>query len=150
MEVILLDEIENFGQLGDKVKVKRGFARNFLLPKGKAVLATKKNMAYFDERRSELESKAAKAIEEAKSRACAINELASLTIASKAGSEGRLFGSIGTRDIAKSLSDAGIPVMKNEVRLLNGFLRTLGEHEVHFKIYNGVFAQLKVIIISED
>lgn len=149
MEIILLCEVENCGRFGDRVKVKRGFARNYLVPQHKAVLATKENIAYFELQRAELEAKSAKTIAEARARASAINELGNLSIAAKAGSEGKLFGSIGARDIAKAVSDAGIPVTKDEVRLLHGSLRTVGEHEVHFKI-NGVSAQLKITVVAEE
>ena len=110
MQVILLDKVANLGSLGDQVNVKAGYARNFLVPQGKAVPATKKNVEFFEARRAELEAKLADVLSAAEARATKINELGSVTIASKAGDEGKLFGSIGTRDIAEAISAAGVEV----------------------------------------
>ncbi|HGJ5864732.1 MAG TPA: 50S ribosomal protein L9 [Arsenophonus nasoniae] len=149
MEIILLDKVANLGSLGDQVDVKAGYARNFLVPQGKAVPATKKNVEFFEARRAELEAKLADVLAVAKGRAEKINSLATVTIASKAGDEGKLFGSIGTRDIAQAVTAAGVEVAKSEVRLPNGVLRTVGEHEVHFQVHSDVFAKLNVNIIDE-
>ncbi|HGJ5854873.1 50S ribosomal protein L9 [Arsenophonus nasoniae] len=149
MEIILLDKVANLGSLGDQVDVKAGYARNFLVPQGKAVPATKKNVEFFEARRAELEAKLADVLAVAKGRAEKINSLATVTIASKAGDEGKLFGSIGTRDIAQAVTAAGVEVAKSEVRLPNGVLRTVGEHEVHFQVHSDVFAKLNVNIIAE-
>lgn len=149
MEIILLDKVANLGSLGDQVHVKAGYARNFLVPQGKAVPATKKNVEFFEARRAELEAKLADVLAVAKGRAEKINSLATVTIASKAGDEGKLFGSIGTRDIAQAVTAAGVEVAKSEVRLPNGVLRTVGEHEVHFQVHSDVFAKLNVNIIAE-
>lgn len=149
MEIILLDKVANLGSLGDKVDVKAGYARNYLVPQQKAVPATKKNVEFFEERRAELEAKLADVLDTAKARAEKINSLATVTIASKAGDEGKLFGSIGTRDIAQAVTAAGAEVAKSEVRLPNGVLRTVGEHEVHFQVHSDVFAKLNVNIIAE-
>ncbi len=149
MQVILLDKIKNLGDFGDQVNVKAGYARNFLIPTSKATPATKQNVAFFEARRAELEAKNADVLAQAVARAAQINQLASVTISSKAGDEGKLFGSIGTRDIANAVSAAGITVAKNEVRMPQGVLRTLGEHEVSFQVHNEVFAQLKVIVVTE-
>ena len=149
MEIILLDKVANLGSLGDQVDVKAGYARNFLVPQGKAVPATKKNVEFFEARRAELEAKLADVLAIAKGRAEKINSLATVTIASKAGDEGKLFGSIGTRDIAQAVTAAGVEVAKSEVRLPNGVLRTVGEHEVHFQVHSDVFAKLNVNIIAE-
>ncbi|RXK33958.1 50S ribosomal protein L9 [Arsenophonus endosymbiont of Bemisia tabaci Asia II 3] len=149
MQIILLDKVANLGSLGDKVDVKAGYARNYLVPLGKAVPATKKNVEFFEARRAELEAKLADVLAVAEGRAEKINSLATVTIASKAGDEGKLFGSIGTRDIAQAVTAAGAEVMKSEVRLPNGVLRTVGEHEVHFQVHSGVFAKLNVNIIAE-
>ncbi|HGJ5867402.1 50S ribosomal protein L9 [Arsenophonus nasoniae] len=149
MEIILLDKVANLGSLGDQVDVKAGYARNFLVPQGKAVPATKKNVEFFEARRAELEAKLADVLAVAKGRAEKINSLATVTIASKAGNEGKLFGSIGTRDIAQAVTAAGVEVAKSEVRLPNGVLRTVGEHEVHFQVHSDVFAKLNVNIIAE-
>lgn len=149
MQVILLDKIVHLGNVGDQVNVKSGYARNFLIPQGKAVMATKANIEYFESRRAELEEKAAKALAAAMDRAEKLEALGSVTIASKAGDEGRLFGSIGTRDIADAITAKGVEVAKSEVRLPNGALRTLGEHEVRFQFHGEVFASLNVIIVAE-
>lgn len=149
MQIILLDKVANLGSLGDKVDVKAGYARNYLVPLGKAVPATKKNVEFFEARRAELEAKLADVLAVAEVRAAKINSLATVTIASKAGDEGKLFGSIGTRDIAQAVTAAGVEVMKSEVRLPNGVLRTVGEHEVHFQVHSDVFAKLNVNIIAE-
>lgn len=133
MQVILLDKIAHLGNVGDQVDVKPGFARNFLIPQGKAVMATKQNIEYFETRRAELEEKAAKALAVATERAERLTALGSVTIASKAGDEGRLFGSITTRDVAEAVTAAGVEVEKSEVRLSTGPLRTTGEHEVKFQ-----------------
>jgi len=149
MQIILLDKVANLGSLGDKVDVKAGYARNYLVPLGKAVPATKKNVEFFEARRAELEAKLADVLAVAEGRAEKINSLVTVTIASKAGDEGKLFGSIGTRDIAQAVTAAGVEVMKSEVRLPNGVLRTVGEHEVHFQVHSDVFAKLNVNIIAE-
>lgn len=149
MQVILLDKVVNLGNLGDQVNVKSGYARNYLVPQGKAVPATKKNVEYFEARRAELEAVLATVLAAAEARAAKINELVSVTITSKAGDEGKLFGSIGTRDIADAVTAAGVKVAKSEVRLPNGVLRTTGEHEVSFQIHGEVFAKLNVNVVAE-
>jgi len=117
MNVILLDKVANLGSLGDNVTVKSGYARNFLFPKGKAVPATKANLEQFEARRAELEKKVAEELAAAEARAAKVTELAEITIVSKAGDEGKLFGSIGTRDIAEAISEAGVAVVKAEVKM---------------------------------
>ena len=149
MQVILLDKIAHLGKVGDQVNVKSGFARNYLIPQGKAVMATKANIEYFEARRAELEEKAAQALAAAVDRAARLEALGSVTIASKAGDEGRLFGSIGTRDIADAITAKGVEVAKSEVRLPNGLIRTLGEHEVTFQFHGEVFSHLNVVIVAE-
>ena len=149
MQVILLDKIVHLGQVGDQVNVKSGFARNFLIPQGKAVMATKANIEYFETRRAELEAKAAAALAEAQARAAQLSALESVTIASKAGDEGRLFGSITTRDVAEAVVKAGVEIVKSEVRMPTGPIRTLGDHEVKFQLHGEVFATLNVIIVAE-
>ncbi|WP_353244679.1 50S ribosomal protein L9, partial [Providencia sp.] len=138
MQVILLDKVANLGSLGDQVNVKSGYARNFLVPQGKAVPATKKNIEFFEARRAELEAKLADVLAAAQARAAAVTALGSVTLASKAGDEGKLFGSIGTRDIADAVTAAGVKIAKSEVRLPNGVLRTTGDHEVHFQLHSDV------------
>ena len=149
MQVILLDKIAHLGKVGDQVNVKSGFARNYLIPQGKAVMATKANIEHFEARRAELEEKAAQALAAAVDRAARLEALGSVTIASKAGDEGRLFGSIGTRDIAEAITAKGVEVAKSEVRLPNGLIRTLGEHEVTFQFHGEVFSHLNVVIVAE-
>ncbi|TCV99012.1 50S ribosomal protein L9 [Biostraticola tofi] len=149
MQVILLDKVANLGSLGDQVNVKAGYARNFLVPQGKAVPATKKNVEYFEANRAEREAKLAADQNAAEARAAKINELGSVTIASKAGDEGKLFGSIGTRDIADAITAAGVSVAKSEVRLPNGVLRTIGDHDVSIQVHSDVFATLNVIVVAE-
>ncbi|EPY3172837.1 50S ribosomal protein L9 [Shigella sonnei] len=145
MQVILLDKVANLGSLGDQVNVKAGYARNFLVPQGKAVPATKKNIEFFEARRAKL----AEVLAAANARAEKINALETVTIASKAGDEGKLFGSIGTRDIADAVTAAGVEVAKSEVRLPNGVLRTTGEHEVSFQVHSEVFAKVIVNVVAE-
>lgn len=149
MQVILLDKIAHLGKVGDQVNVKSGFARNYLIPQGKAVMATKANIEHFEARRAELEEKAAQALTAAADRATRLEALGSVTIAAKAGDEGRLFGSIGTRDIAEAITAKGVEVAKSEVRLPNGLIRTLGEHEVTFQFHGEVFSHLNVVIVAE-
>jgi len=148
MQVILLDKVANLGNLGDQVNVKAGYARNFLVPQGKAVPATKKNVEFFETRRAELEAKQADVLAVSNARAEKINALGNVTIASKAGDEGKLFGSIGARDIADAVTAAGVEVNKSEVRLANGVLRTTGEHEVEFQVHSDVLAKLIVNVVS--
>ncbi len=149
MQVILLDKVANLGSLGDQVNVKAGYARNFLVPQGKAVPATKKNVEFFEARRAELEAKLADVLAAAHARAAQLTELGTVTLASKAGDEGKLFGSIGTRDIADAVTAAGVAIAKSEVRLPNGVLRTLGDHEVSFQVHSDVFATLNVLVVAE-
>ncbi|WP_032092352.1 MULTISPECIES: 50S ribosomal protein L9 [Pasteurellaceae] len=149
MQVILLDKIVHLGNVGDQVNVKPGYARNFLIPQGKAVMATKANVEHFEARRAELEAKVAEELAAAQARAAKLTELATVTIASKAGDEGRLFGSITTRDVAEAVTAAGVEVAKSEVRLSTGPIRTTGEHEVRFQLHGEVFATLNVIVVGE-
>ncbi|THA03986.1 50S ribosomal protein L9 [Rodentibacter pneumotropicus] len=149
MQVILLDKIAHLGNVGDQVDVKSGFARNFLIPQGKAVMATKANIEHFEARRAELEEKAAKSLAAAIDRAERLEALEKVTITSKAGDEGRLFGSITTHDVAEAVSAAGVEVAKSEVRLPNGPIRTLGEHDVRFQLHSEVFAALNITIVAE-
>ncbi|MGV6988408.1 50S ribosomal protein L9 [Testudinibacter sp. P80/BLE/0925] len=149
MQIILLDKIVHLGNVGDQVNVKAGFARNFLIPQGKAVMATKANIELFEARRAELEEKVAKELVAALDRAERLEALGSVTITSKAGDEGRLFGSITTRDVADAVTAAGVKIEKSEVRLSEGPLRTTGEHEVRFQLHGEVFASLNVIVVAE-
>lgn len=149
MEVILLDKIAKLGGLGDKVTVKSGYARNFLLPKGKAVFASKANVEHFEARRADLETKVAEQLTAAQARATKLTELAEITIASKAGDEGKLFGSIGTRDIADAVTEAGVKVVKAEVRLPLGSIRETGEFDIVIHVHNDVDATIKVVVIAQ-
>jgi len=149
MEVILLDKIAKLGGLGDKVTVKSGYARNYLLPKGKAVFASSANVEHFEARRAELEAKLAETLAAAEARAAKLTELAEVTIASKAGDEGKLFGSIGTRDIADAITEAGVEVVKAEVRLPLGSIRETGEFDIVIHLHNDVDTSIKVIVIAE-
>ncbi len=149
MDIILLDKIANLGGLGDQVSVKAGYARNFLLPQGKAVPATKDNVAKFEARRAELEAKIADALNAAQARADQLVALEAVTIASPAGDEGKLFGSVGTRDIADAITAAGVTVTKAEVKLPTGTLRELGEYEIDVQLHSDVTATAKIVIVAE-
>jgi large subunit ribosomal protein L9 len=149
MDVILLQKVANLGNIGDRVKVRSGFGRNFLLPQGKATLATADNVARFEARRAELERIAHEQLISAQRRAEDMKEFR-LTITAKAGTEGKLFGSIGTSDIAEACTRAGHEVTRSEVRLPNGPLRTVGEHAVDLHLHADVDVQLPVVIIAEE
>ncbi|TXS96734.1 50S ribosomal protein L9 [Parahaliea maris] len=149
MEVILLENIVNLGGLGDKVDVKAGYGRNFLVPQGKAVPATEANIAEFEARRADLEAAAAEALAAAEKRAEALSALEGVSIGANAGEEGKLFGSIGTRDIAEALTAAGAEVDKSEVRLPEGALRELGEFEVDIQVHGDVTATVTIAVVAE-
>ncbi|MBD1574446.1 50S ribosomal protein L9 [Vibrio sp. S17_S38] len=149
MQVILLDKIGNLGNLGDQANVKSGYARNFLIPQGKAVMATKANVEVFETRRAELEAKVAEQLAACHARAEQINALEAVVLASKAGDEGKLFGSIGTRDIADAITAAGVKVAKSEVRLPEGALRNIGEFDISIQLHSEVFANVKLQVVAE-
>ena len=149
MEVILLQKVANLGNIGDRVKVRSGFGRNFLLPQGKATLATPENVARFEARRAELERAAREHLSSAAERAEAMKDF-KLTIHAKAGTEGKLFGSIGTSDIAEAATRAGFNVERSEVRLPNGPLRMIGEHTVNLHLHADVDVPLQVTIVAEE
>jgi large subunit ribosomal protein L9 len=148
MEVILLDKVGRLGNIGDKVAVKSGYGRNYLLPQGKAVAATAKNIADFEARRAELEAAAAGKIGEATARAAKLAEL-TVTIAANAGDEGRLFGSVGTRDIAEAITAAGVAVAKSEVRLPQGVIRDVGQYEIDIQLHAEVIQAVKLVVVGE-
>ena len=148
MEVILLDKVGKLGKIGDKVSVKAGFGRNYLLPQGKAVAATAKNVAEFEARRADLEAAAAAEKAEAEARAAKLAEL-SVTIAANAGDEGKLFGSIGTRDIADAITAAGVEVTKSEVRLPEGVLREVGQFDIDVQLHPEVIQTVKLAVVAE-
>jgi len=149
MEVILLQKVANLGNIGDRVKVRSGFGRNYLLPQGKATLATPDNIARFEARRAELERLAREHLSSAEERAAALKDF-KLTIQAKAGTEGKLFGSIGTADIAEALSRVGFKIERSEVRLPSGPLRMLGEHGVNLHLHADVDVPLQVAIVAEE
>ncbi len=149
MNVILLEKIENLGDIGDQVKVRSGYGRNFLLPQGKAALATADNVAKMEARRAELEGKAAAELDAAKERAKQFEGFA-LTMTAKAGSEGKLFGSIGTADIAEACEKAGVPVEKREVRMADGPIRIAGEHEIEIHLHSDVSVIVPINVVAEE
>ena len=150
MEIILQDTVANLGKLGDKVNVKAGYARNFLFPQQKAVPANKANLEAFVARRAELEAKQAANLAAAQARGEAISALEAVVITSKAGDAGKLFGSIGTRDIADAITAAGVPVVKSEVRLPEGALRNTGTYEIAISVYSEVSAVVNVEVAAAE
>lgn len=150
MEVILLEKVENLGGIGELVKVRSGYARNFLLPKGKAAMATKENMERVEKMRAELEKKAAVELEDATERAEKIRELGGVTISARVGAEGKLFGSVGTVDISEACERAGVTIARSDVRLPDGPLRIVGEHNVDIHVHSDISASLVVTIVAED
>ncbi|WP_394753952.1 50S ribosomal protein L9 [Crenothrix sp.] len=148
MEVILLEKIANLGNLGDKVTIKSGYGRNYLVPQGKAVPATVQKIAEFEARRAELEKAAAAKLSAAQARA---NELAKLSvvIAHKAGDEGRLFGSIGTHNIAEAITKSGVAVSKQEIRLPNGTIRHIGDYPLDINLHTDVIATITIKVTAE-
>ncbi|MDP6968806.1 MAG: 50S ribosomal protein L9 [Gammaproteobacteria bacterium] len=148
MEVILLEKVGKLGALGDQVNVKAGFGRNFLIPQGKAVPANKANKEAFEARRAELEAAAAEKLTAAQARAEAMQEL-SVTIVANAGDEGKLFGSIGTKDIADALAAAGQTVDKSEVKLPEGALRNIGTYAIALQLHSDVSVDVTVQVEAE-
>lgn len=149
MEVILFEKIDRLGNIGDLVNVKAGFARNFLLPQGKAKVATDANKAEIESRRAEFEKMAAEALAAAEKRRDQIEGLA-ISITAKSGTEGKLFGSIGNVDIAGAITEAGVEVAKRDVRLPEGPIRQAGEYEITLHLHTDVDAVVKVTIIGEE
>ena len=148
MNVILLEKIGNLGDLGDEVSVKPGFARNYLLPQGKAVTADAENRNIFEGRRAELEASANEKLTEANTRAEKLLDK-ELSIAVKSGEEGRLYGSVGTQNIADALIAEGIAVERSEIRMPEGVIRVLGEYEIAIQLHTDVTAQIKVVVVPE-
>ena len=148
MEVILLESVQKLGELGDKVTVKSGYGRNFLIRQKKAVPATAENLQQFEERRADLEAAAGDKLSIAKNRAKKVDEL-SITITTKAGEEGKLFGSITVRDVADACEAAGVKLEKSEVRLPEGPIRELGEFEINIHLHPEVDAILKLAVVAE-
>ena len=148
MNVILLEKVHNLGSLGDQVNVKAGYGRNYLIPQGKAVAATADNVAKFEARRAELEKAAAEKLAAAEARKAALADM-TVTIAQKAGDEGKLFGSVGTGDIAQAISEAGAEVDKSEIRLPEGALRMVGEYDIDVELHADVVATVKINVVAE-
>lgn len=150
MKVILLDKIDNLGGLGEEIIVRSGYARNFLIPKSKAIVATKKNIKIFKEQQIKLNEKIAEIQNKAKSYSTKINELGHITISVKSGIEGKLFGSIGAKDIANVLSKTiGFKILKSQIRLPRGSaLRAIGTYQIKVHIYKKIFSILDVNIID--
>lgn len=149
MEIILLQKVANLGNIGDRVKVKSGYGRNYLLPQGKATIATTDNIAKFEARRAELEKQAQEELAAAQARAAKLDGF-KLAISAKAGTEGKLFGSIGTTDIAESLNKAGYKIERSEVRLGGGPIRHVGEHVVQLQFHADVVVEVPVIVAAEE
>ena len=150
MEVILLENIENLGTVGDKVSVKAGFARNYLVPQGKAKMATAENLAEFEAQRAELEKAAAEALAEAQARKASLETLEVVQITARVGSEGKLFGSIGVADISDAIAALGQTVEKSEIRMPEGPIRVTGEQVIDIHLYTDVDTQITVNIIGEE
>ena len=148
MELILLQKVVNLGNLGDKVNVKPGFGRNYLVPQGKAVPATAANLAEFEARRAEYEAKASDALATAEARKAKL-EGAVVTIHANASTEGKLYGSVGPREIAEALTRAGNEVNKSEVVLGEGAFRHVGEYEVMLHLHADVETPVKVNVVAE-
>lgn len=149
MDIILLDKVDNLGNLGDKVSVKAGFGRNFLIPTGRAVPATGENLEAFEARRAELEKQAAEKLAAAEARKSQIEGLGKIVINHKAGDDGKLFGSVGTNDIADACTAVGAEVAKAEVRLPEGPFRVVGEYEVSLHLHADVDATINVEVVAE-
>ncbi|MEE9421770.1 MAG: 50S ribosomal protein L9 [Gammaproteobacteria bacterium] len=148
MEIILLEKVDNLGNLGDRVNVKSGYGRNFLIPSGKATPATEEQIKLFEERRAEFEKVAADTLAIAESRRGKLADM-SITIVAKAGEEGKLFGSVGTQDIAEAVIAAGVEIERSEVRLPDGAFRMLGEFPVQLHLHSDVDVEIKLIIEAE-
>ncbi len=148
MNVILLERVGNLGDLGDEVVVKSGFARNFLIPQGKAARATPDNRALFETQRTELERVANEKLAEAQGRAGGLEGM-SLTIMVKAGEEGKLYGSVGTQDIADAIGTQGVEVAKSEIRLPEGVIRVIGEYQINVQLHSDVSVPIELAVVAE-
>lgn len=149
MDVILLDKVENLGDIGDLVTVKPGYGRNFLIPTGKATLATKANMAEVEARRAELEKRVAEETAAARARAELIGGM-ELVIAANVGSEGKLFGSVGPADIEEAADKVGVELARAEVRMPEGPIHEVGEYEIGAHLYTDVDVEFKVRVVAEE
>ena len=148
MEVILQEKIYKLGNLGDKVAVKAGYARNFLIPQGKAIPATGENLAAFEIRRAGLEARAAEVLSDAEQRAAALSEL-TVIIPVRSGEEGKLYGSIGVREIAAAITKVGVTIQKREITLTEGPIRLLGEHKVQIQLHSDVTTEVTLQVVAE-
>ncbi len=148
MNVILLERLNNLGDLGDEVVVKPGYARNYLIPQGRAVQANEANRAVFEERRAELERAANEKLGEAQTRAEKLKDKI-VTIVVKAGEEGRLYGSVGTQDIARVLSEDDVEVSRSEVRMPEGVIRVAGEYDLSVQLHTDVSVDIHVNVVPE-
>ena len=148
MNIILLERVGNLGDLGEEVAVKNGYARNYLIPTGKAVQANRDNRRVFEARREELERIANAKLTDAGERAAKLVDC-SVTIVARAGDEGKLYGSVGTAEIARAITDAVLPVSKSEVRLPEGVIRAVGEYEVDIHLYADINQTVRVEVVAE-
>ena len=148
MNIILMERISNLGDLGEEVVVKNGYARNYLIPTGRAVRATRDNRAVFEERRAELERIANAKLTDASDRAAALAEK-SVTLVARASDEGKLYGSVGTAEIARALTEGVLPVSKSEVRLPEGVIRAVGEYAVEIHLYADIAQTVRVVVVPE-
>jgi large subunit ribosomal protein L9 len=149
MDIILLEKVRNLGNLGEQVKVKSGYGRNFLIPGGKAVMASKANIEKFEERRAELEAKAAENLATSVSRAAKLAELAEVTITMRASDEGKLFGSVAAHDVVDAIKAAGGEVDKREVIMPEGHIRQIGSYELVLQLHSDVNQPFKLSIVAE-
>ncbi len=149
MEVILLEKIRKLGELGAQVRIKAGYGRNFLFPQGKAIPATADNIAKFEAKRAEFEKTQAEVLNSATARVDNLNNL-SVTIQRKAGAEGKLYGSVGTADIAEAAKLAGVELTKQEVKLPTGPFRMIGEYDVEINLHADIDVVIKVIVVPEE
>ena len=149
MEVILLEKLGKLGNIGDIANVKAGYGRNYLIPQGKALYATKANLEEFETRRADLEAAAANKMEKAQIRANKLAEIASVTITANAGDEGKLFGSVGTREIEEAVNNAGGEISKSEINMPEGAIRNVGEFTVEIQLHTDVTQSITVIVEAE-
>lgn len=149
MEVILLEKLGKLGNIGDIANVKAGFGRNYLIPQGKAVFATKANLEDFESRRAELEAAAATKVEKAQMIADKLAEIASVTILANAGDEGKLFGSVGTREIEEAINNAGGEISKSQINMPEGAIRNVGEYSIEIQLHTDVTQSINIVVEAE-
>jgi large subunit ribosomal protein L9 len=149
MEVILLEKLGKLGNIGDLANVKAGYGRNYLIPQGKALFATAANLEEFETRRADLEAAAANKMEKAQIRASKLAEIETVTIAANAGDEGKLFGSVGTREIEEAVNNAGGEISKSEINLPEGAIRNIGEFSVEVQLHTDVTQSITVVVEAE-